>query len=127
MGQAVYFSPERLHLLSERIHDQVHHGLDGFPVVVQLAGPHVGLHLLDLSFEEGDFLAGLPLHQEGSEPGRQRRSHDGNQGKDDFIHVGEHCTYCWIPMERSHAWTSNDGQAFAATSLCPMIRTAGNR
>ena len=35
--------------------------------------------------------------------------------------------YCTIPMERSHSWTSNEGQAFAATSLCPMIRTPGNR
>lgn len=34
--------------------------------------------------------------------------------------------YWLMPMERSHFWTSNEGQAFAATSLCPMIRTSGN-
>lgn len=35
--------------------------------------------------------------------------------------------YCCIPMDRTHCWTSNDGHALAATSLCPMIRTSGNR
>mgnify|MGYP001525830170 FL=1 len=32
-----------------------------------------------------------------------------------------------MPVSRSHACTSNDGQALAASSLCPTTAAPGNR